>query len=1323
MKLKKIFLMVLVCVITIATMLPLSSFATDAGEGQHRWYGITKIRVRENEGLGYSIRNHNDGGQALWNIVRYQDGSSSTTLPQEAVYCLRSSKGFIDVGQRQEYTSYYDMLNPSDKSQLQSGLNESDGTYSNLVTHDGGNTYNKILALLDSFYVPGISSAQYKQTLNDKAAEKVRDSEFFEHQLSEDDIEAVQQAALWYFTNYKIYNEDKFDQDTKYPSGGWLYYTKSEGAEANGYSSFADYKPAGREASQGEGYQRQKLAEALYTYLIEQAEANYSKYANGAQTSAPLTITGNEPLNCQKTADGYVIGPITTTATGDVADASISLTFEPTVSSYKVLKGEEKTDSTLDAMKTSGTYYISIPNSANVNPGELKLKFNVSYTAQKKFTIWTNNSVNTEQPVVVIEKTPGSQETELKTTIPEPEKIRDLALRKYITGIEQGSSFTQGPRAPEITNTDVLKGEDASNHTARYCHRKDPVSVQENDIVTYTIKIYNEGNVAGRAKQVIDQLPTGLEYVESSVTGDYTAEYDSATNKITFTKSSDDNLDAYSGTGDPSSNTITIKCKVTATQQEQKQVLTNIAYISDDEFAEDGTDIDSQPETSPSQTKEQLVNEDENNYKGNTSNPNVSAANNYWKGQQDDDDFEKVVIPGTEPETPKEFDLKLVKKISAINGDEVEERLRGIDVSHLNIEGESSATTANYDLNKDPLHVKVGDIVTYTFMIFNEGEVDGYASEITEDIPKGLEFLYDAQGRSAEDIQSDPSLTDDEKEAIIFNLERSWTYDEETNTIKTDHLSMEKDIDNLIHAFGKNDGTKTEEDLDYKEVQVMFRVTSEAEGIVRNEAEISEDTDSEGKEVKDRDSDTEDWVKYEDDEDYDNVILESFDLALRKFIVAVTDNADASSIEDKTLESSLMKGEDGLYERAPVVDTSKLNTVDEDGNMITTAEYNHTKEPLTVTVGDYVYYMLRVYNEGDVDGYAAEVKDHLPKYLEFVDCDFNDYYGWELVDDEENTVKTTYLADQLIKKAEKIEDSDESETAGEGYELSYKEVPIVCRVSNATQTDYKVTNIADITEYQDENKQPADDRDSTQDNVDPQTEENKPSYKDNETGSYIPGQEDDDDFEKVVVRIFDLSLQKWVSEVIVTEDGKTTTTPTGHQPNGPEQTVKVDLNRKKLNSTTVKFRYGIRVTNEGGIPGYAKEITDYIPEGLEMLEEDNPNWTYEGNNIATTRQLENTLLQPGEYADISIVLKWINNANGNMGLKDNNAEISEDYNEYGVPDVDSTPGNKVPGEDDIDNAPVILSITTGRVPLYIGLTLISLTALAGGVYAIKKYVL
>lgn len=49
-----------------------------------------------------------------------------------------------------------------------------------------------------------------------------------------------------------------------------------------------------------------------------------------------------------------------------------------------------------------------------------------------------------------------------------------------------------------------------------------------------------------------------------------------------------------------------------------------------------------------------------------------------------------------------------------------------------------------------------------------------------------------------------------------------------------------------------------------------------------------------------------------------------------------------------------------------------------------------------------------------------------------------------------------------------------------------------------------------------------------------------------------------------------------------------------------------------------------------------------------------------------------------------------------MGVMDNWAEISKDYNEYGSPDIDSTPDNNKKGEDDIDDAPVMVTVQTGE---------------------------
>ena len=194
--------------------------------------------------------------------------------------------------------------------------------------------------------------------------------------------------------------------------------------------------------------------------------------------------------------------------------------------------------------------------------------------------------------------------------------------------------------------------------------------------------------------------------------------------------------------------------------------------------------------------------------------------------------------------------------------------------------------------------------------------------------------------------------------------------------------------------------------------------------------------------------------------------------------------------------------------------------------------------------------------------------------------------------------------------------------------------------------------------------------------------------------------EDDIDNEKIKVKYFDLSLKKWVTASIVTYDGETTVTETGHNgEENPEPPAKVEIRGSRISKTTVKFRFNIKVTNEGEIAGYVKELIDYVPEGLKFIPEDNPMWREQDGKILTD-QLKDVLIEPGQSETVEIVLTWINDKN-NMGLKTNWAEIYEDYNEYNSPDIDSTPGNEIKGEDDIDDAPVMLSVVTGSTTTYI----------------------
>ena len=488
--------------------------------------------------------------------------------------------------------------------------------------------------------------------------------------------------------------------------------------------------------------------------------------------------------------------------------------------------------------------------------------------------------------------------------------------------------------------------------------------------------------------------------------------------------------------------------------------------------------------------------------------------------------------------------------------------------------------------------------------------------------------------------------------------------------VTTDYLSKEVNPDKQLKAFNKDTGV-----IDYQDVRIEFKVASKEAKVITNIAEIKDDN------IDDIDSTPNNDNPNEDDQDYDRIIPAVYDLALRKFI---------TKIGNKDVDS-----------RIPLV------SVDAEGNI----SYNHSKDPLTVVNDSIVVYTIRTYNEGTLAAYVEEVKDNIPDGLVFLpNNDVNKKYGWKMYDSNGN--ETTVVENAKFVRTDYLSKAKSTER-GENNELKpfdkalgittdnpdYRDVKVAFRIDQTKikSLDRTITNIAEIT---DDN---GDDIDSTPDDNDPN--------------------QDDIDKEVVVLKYFDLSLLKYVSKVVVNEDGVIKEINTGHTgTENPEPAVKVEINRKKFNKTAVTFIYTIKVTNEGEIEGYAKEIKDRIPEGLEFHVEDNPQWKVSEDGIVTTDALANKLLQPGESAVVEIALRWKKDEN-NMGLKVNTAEISKDENPYGTPDIDSTPNNNKPGEDDQDDAPVILSITTGAAPTYIVLTITMMVIISAGCYAIKKYVL
>jgi len=852
-----------------------------------------------------------------------------------------------------------------------------------------------------------------------------------------------------------------------------------------------------------------------------------------------------------------------------------------------------------------------------------------------------------------------------------PGKQFDLALRKFITSIN-GKEPTVS-REPKVDLTTLKNGTFNRNgkkeYTATYTHSKNALEVKTGDKVIYTIRVYNEGEADAYVKEVTDYLPDGLKLAENSTintengwTNPSKDNKTIVTNKLGKTL-----LKAFDGTTLEYLD-VQIECEVTARGTSTKS-LKNIAEITAHSDSENDTTVTDRDST-----------------------PNDVNRNTYGTiSQEDDDDYEQLII------VEKKFDLALRKFITAVGKKELVDengkyiREPKVDVTPLL----NNETTAIYEHSKTAVSVDVGDEVTYTLRVYNEGETDGYADEITDYLPEWLEFVNDEFN-----AQYGWKVSEDGRKVSTTITSKTTDYSASRDTIYANRTQEQDKV--LLKAFDK-----TKKELDYIDVKIKCKVkdTGIAKKIT-NIAEITKASDDRGNTATDIDSKTnnitlpkddvlpnykddeiESGEKYipgqEDDDDFEKVIVQKFDLSLRKFITAVNSTK--------------------ITERVPVfsMDSEKKFT------------YTHPKTPVEVVNGDVIVYTLRVYNEGNQAGYADEVKDNLPEGLVYLpENEINKEYRWKLYKEdgtettevsEAKTVRTDYLSrDQEIQtKRNNLLKAFNTETM---TQPDYREVKIAFKVTEPNTSDRIIINTAEISKDSDDKGNSVEDIDSTPDN-------------DKED-------EDDIDIEKVKVKYFDLALEKIVSEYSIKQNGKTTVTKTGHKFGvQPEPPVKVELVNSMVKSAVIKFKYQIKVTNEGEIAGYAEEVKDYIPSGLKFVKEDNSKWTMlEDGNTVTTDQLKDKLLQPGESAVVEITLQWINGQN-NFGLKQNWAEISKDKNDSDSPDIDSVPNNKKEGEDDIDDASVLLSVKTGSAENYIVITGCILAIVSAGIVLIKKFVI
>ena len=146
-------------------------------------------------------------------------------------------------------------------------------------------------------------------------------------------------------------------------------------------------------------------------------------------------------------------------------------------------------------------------------------------------------------------------------------------------------------------------------------------------------------------------------------------------------------------------------------------------------------------------------------------------------------------------------------------------------------------------------------------------------------------------------------------------------------------------------------------------------------------------------------------------------------------------------------------------------------------------------------------------------------------------------------------------------------------------------------------------------------------------------------------------------------QIFNLSVDKWVSSVNVNGIYHE-----ARNINNKDEMYVVDIHRNKTETADIRITYTIRVTNTGEIEGTAGQIMEIIPKGYSYYQEDNDIYWEERNGTFVTDTLKDETIEPGEYKEIEIVLRW-NKGEENFGEKENLVILTEANNPAGYQDV------------------------------------------------------
>ena len=420
---------IVLILLILVSLLPTNVIAAQATTPLY--LGITELRTNDTPNMGYAIGDPNINGTEgygakLWNIQEYtgpNDGDPVKADGNKNIYCVKAGVGFSNTHRSATYNIFYDMK--TERDTIATNVPPMESVVNGTIQTDNGtvNTYDALLALADMLYLIDDENDEIEKEAYLEAANIT--TEQWDKLLTRDDIAAVQQAAIWYFTNYDDKPEGKYD---KTDDTAWLNYT----LDGSTYTSLSDYAIGEVNGIKDEGYQRQQQAEILYNYLIRTAIANASNYSGSETTSTEAPAKVNTTTLTYEESNGtYILGPINITENSD-SPYTIDFTVkngESEINNYTLLDSNKQPVEEGTTVKdlVGKDFYVSVDTD---DIESISIAISIKYSTNT-LTLWTSANNNEEQPVMIPEKNEESEDTELEV-IPEEKPFDKMVQQQHI---------------------------------------------------------------------------------------------------------------------------------------------------------------------------------------------------------------------------------------------------------------------------------------------------------------------------------------------------------------------------------------------------------------------------------------------------------------------------------------------------------------------------------------------------------------------------------------------------------------------------------------------------------------------------------------------------------------------------------------------------------------------------------------------------------------------------------------------------------------------------------------------------------------------------